>query len=221
MSSFDYIPRKDAKFDVWQNSFVKGIEANATLWGIPTDSIDALKVLQSEWTRTYLIAWNRNGSNGGEKLEKNEARKKYEKALRQFATCWTAGNDKISNADREGLGLTVKSETRTPVAVPVSCPRGIIDFSIPQWHKIRFRDATSGHRAKPKGVYGCEIWTKVGGEEPKGSDYAFLEICTKNSTMITYTPEEVGIKMYYRFRWINRRGKPGPWSAVVSGVVAG
>jgi hypothetical protein len=212
MSSSDYIPRKILKFNTWQQNFVSVVEPNATAWGIPADEVIFLKASQEPWTKAYNAAKIKQTSSTADKLNRNTERKSYEKILRQFNRQWLSGNSKVTDGQRLLLGTTVNLNTRTPVAVPDSTPYGRVDFSTGSQHSIHITDSESGRKAKPKGVHECQIWTKFGGDAPHDDeDFVFLETCTKSPCLIAYTLGDMGKMVYYRMRWVNRRGKVGPW----------
>jgi hypothetical protein len=216
------MPHNDVVFNVWQGNFVTNVDANATPWGVPATKVTELKGNQTAWTTVYGKVSNWSNTTPTDRLAKKSEKKTYTKYMRGFVKEFLINNSKLTDSDRELLGLTVKSETRTPVAVPVSYPTGKVDVSVNHQHSIHFKDSKTGAKAKPEGVYGAEIWTKVGGEAPKAdADYTYLDVCTKTPYLAIYEVADVAKNIYYRMRWINTRGKHGPWSTVISGIVTG
>ncbi|HEY4786900.1 MAG TPA: hypothetical protein VIH57_12670, partial [Bacteroidales bacterium] len=154
--------------------------------------------------------------------EKDDARKIYEKELRKFIAQWLGSNSEVTDTDRERMNIRVKLGTRAPVPVPLSSPNGWVDFSVREQHIIHIIDDVTMGKAKPHGVHGCEIWMKPGGEPPKAdSDFSYQGISTKSLHTVIFSGYDVGKTIYYRLRWINKRGKPGPWSNTFSAVVGG
>jgi hypothetical protein len=62
MSSFDFVPRTDADFNIWQTSVNSISPTNATAWGIPAAEITALMGLQNPWNNTFVKAANKHHS---------------------------------------------------------------------------------------------------------------------------------------------------------------
>jgi hypothetical protein len=222
MSREDYIPDNDMEFHVWQGHLITSIDTNVTTWGILVDDVTSLKGKQKDWISAFDKGSSMGSRGTADTLAKDNARAAYEKELRKFVLQWLAYNSKVSDVERERMGLTVRSDTRTPAPVPTSTPVGKIDFSTALQHSIRFSDKDSGKKAKPDGVYGCELWTKVGGDAPKTeTECVFSAIITKNPHTITFDVDDKGKMVYYRMRWINTRGKSGPWGDTFSATVPG
>jgi hypothetical protein len=222
MSENDYVPSSDSAFDLWQKDLMSALDDFATTWGIPEASVKELNLLKTNWEMAFTKTSNKNNRTLSQVQAKTDARKPYEKKLRKFVAQWLAYNDKVSDSDRENMGLTIKSETHTPVSDPTTFPSGKIDFSVSQQHTIHYVDSETGGKAKPKGVHGCELWMKTGPDAPKDdSEYKYVAIKTKTPHVVTYNISEIGKTIFYRMRWTNKRGKPGPWSPPISASIAG
>jgi hypothetical protein len=221
MSSFDFVPRTDADFNIWQTSVISISQTNATAWGIPATEITALTGLQTPWNNTFAKAANKQNRTPADVKAKKDAHDALEKALRKFVAQWLANNTKVPDSERQRMGLTVKSKTRTASAIPTSCPMGSIDFSTRMQHTISFVDENTPHsKAKPEGVHGCEVWVKVGGEAPKDpSEFAYLATDTATPFVTSFNGEHVGKTAWYMLRWVNTRGERGPWSNTISAMV--
>jgi len=222
MSYIDFIPNSDPEFDEWQGNLITLVEPNVETWGIAAADLTSLKTRQTTWVTAHTKASNKQNRSAADVRAKNDARKLYEKDLRKFVSQWLAYNNKVTDTDRERMGLTVKSETRTPVPVPLSAPVPTINFSTLRKHFIYFVDGATNSKAKPQGVQGCEVWIKTGGELPKDdSEFTFLGLDTRSPFVVSFPISDVGKPVYYHLRWINKRGQPGPWSITVNAVVGG
>jgi hypothetical protein len=219
----DYIPNSDAEFNIWQANLVEKVLANATAWGIPAEDIAIITAKQTVWTSCFSKASNKQNRTSADVQAKDDAREPYEKDLRKFVAQWLAHNTKVSNSDRERMGVTVKSTTHTPKPTPTTCPVGTIDFSVRMQHGIHYADeATPRSKAKPDGIHGCEVWMKLDGEAPKdSSELTFLATNTSSPYVATFDGSQVGKTAWYRLRWVNTRGEHGPWSSIISAIVVG
>lgn len=213
----DFIPESDAEFNLWQDNLISNVEPNAEAWGIPAADITALKSKQTPWTATFAKAASKTNRTSADVRAKNDARKEYESALRGFIAEWLAKNSKVTDSDRERLGITVRSTSRTPVSRPATSPVGTVDFSVRLQHSIHFSDSTLPGKAKPDGVHGAEIWAKVG----DAADFSYLATDTRTPYIATYDDGDAGKTVSYRLRWVNTRGEQGPWSSVISAIIAG
>ena len=219
----DYIPTSDSDFNVWQSNTLNEISPNLTAWGIATSSFQQLQALQTKWSNAYLKASNKQNRTSADVQDKNDARYDYEKGYRSFVGEWLTYNSNVTDADRERMGLTVRSDSRTPVPVPSTRPVGILDFSIRLQHTVAYADEANGRsKAKPAGVHGCEIWVKVGGDAPKSaSELSYKGICTASPFTVNYSGDDAGKIACYWIRWVNTRGEYGPWSAPFSAMIVG
>jgi len=219
----DYIPQNDAGFNLWQSNLVSITETNLTDWGISSDDLTALKSFQTTWVTAFAQASNKQNRTSADVKAKDDARDAYEKQLRSFVAQWLASNTSVPDSERERMGLTVKTGTRTAAPVPSTCPVGRIDFSVRLQHAVHFSDeATPTSRAKPGGVHGCQIWIKIDGDEPvDASELSFVATKTRTPYTKKFDGQYAGKKVYYWLRWVNTRGETGPWSSTVSAMVAG
>lgn len=219
----DYIPQNDAMFAIWQTNLIGVIEPNVVMWGILPADFTALTDKQSVWSYAYEKASSKQNRTMADVQAKDDARVLYEKAIRVFVAQWLASNTRVTDSDRESLGLTVRTGTHTPVPPPSTLPIGNIDFSVNLQHSIHYFDQTTPqHRAKPAGVHGCEIWMKIDGQAPvKTSELFYLATDTRSPHVLTFDGDQAGKMVYYRLRWVNRRGEPGPWSNIISSMVVG
>ena len=75
---------------------------------------------------------------------------------------------------------------------------------------------------RPANVADYELWCKVGDAPPADATGCVL---IKRSTKARYTHQfssaDFGKTAYWMFRWVSRKGDPGPFSAVVSAKIMG
>jgi len=97
------------------------------------------------------------------------------------------------------------------------------DFSVRLQHTINYGDeATPRSKAKPAGVHGCEIWSKIDGSAPlDSSELVFLGTNTSSPFSTTFEGKNAAKNVYYWLRWVNTHGEPGPWSRNITAMVAG
>jgi len=219
----DYIPSTDPEFDLWQKSLIDKIRELMPTSGIDPSKVMGLESKQSIWNTTFSKASNKQNRTAAEVQAKNDALDDYKKEIRSFVAEFLANNSRISDSDRILMGLTVKSGTRTPAPAPTTSPLGTVDFSVRLQHTLHLSDqATPQSKAKPAGMHGCEVWSKLGGEAPKdASELSYQGVSTSNSFTITYEGKQANIMAYYWLRWVNTRGEYGPWSATVSSIIVG
>jgi hypothetical protein len=222
MKNQDYIPRPQTQFHVWQAVLIAVIEAHATAWGIPVERIARAKVFQAAWETAYAKASKRQDRSTTDVHAKDDAYEAYVKDIRNLVSEYLRFNSKVTDTDRTSMGLTISKGQRTPSPIPGTYPLADIDISTPLQHTIYIADNDVNAKGKPAGAHGCEIWVKIGADEPKTlSEYIFLAIDTKGRYIVKFDITDVGKRIWYRFRWVNNLGQPGPWSNTYTKVVGG
>ena len=74
---------------------------------------------------------------------------------------------------------------------------------------------------KPVGVISMELHGYASAVAPAGpAVIPFLSIKTRTPFAVSWDESDAGKVAYYAARWLNRRGQPGPWSAIASMTVA-
>jgi hypothetical protein len=68
-------------------------------------------------------------------------------------------------------------------------------------------------------VGGFEIWRCIGKEPQGDGDWSMVAVPSHSPHTLNYDMSQSGMRVYYRVRWINTRGVPGPWSEVVSAII--
>jgi hypothetical protein len=218
----DYISSNDAVFDNWQKNLLRQLEEKSILskWDIPQQAYDALLPLQAGWDVHYAAAKNPNDRTRAQVTAKNEAGKTYKSALRIFIKAYLTYNPKISDDEREVLGLPVHKKGRTPAPVPKGYPFFRIDSSVIRRLTVYFFDDANERRMKPEGVHGAEIrwdFSDVPVVEPEKLIRSGFD--TASPYTIEFSGEDRGRMVYIALRWENTRGEKGPWSEIINAIV--
>ena len=188
---------------------------------IPTQSITAFDAPRRHWNDAYGVYIDPSKRTRRVVQEKNDARKGYEPALRTFIQGQLMHNPKVTDADRRNMGLPVYDRTPTPAAPPSTRPELEIDFSQIARHILRVRDSESKSAGKPAHVIGFEIWRRTGGSnEPAYEEMQLVEQATRSPHTLEYASAERSEIVWYALRWVNTRGEKGPWSEIVSAIIA-
>jgi hypothetical protein len=217
----DYIPRPLGLFEAWEENMMTVAGANLTQFGIRPEEFAPLTALQTKWRTTYAATEGKKNRTSADILARDIAREDYETAIRVFKKRFLTENPKVSDVDLDRMGFTVPKKTNVLTPPPTTMPFIWIDFSVHLRHIIHFRDSQAGSLAKPYGVHGCEIWSKVGGTAPvNASELTFLALDTRSPYTLDFLGENAGQTVYYWCRWVNTRGEHGPWSEPVSAIIA-
>jgi len=218
--STDYIPDSDADFDAWLQNFVTYVTANAASLGVSANEVTALQDVKDGWDAKYPASKTANAAAQSARQAKDDSRQRGEDRIRPMVGKMQA-NVQITDAQRLAMDITVRSTTRTPVGPPTTKPIATVDTSQRLRHTISFVDElTPTSRAKPDGVQGCEIWTKIGNPAPAGpDDVKYLALDTRSPYLTEFDAADAGKTAYYLLRWLSTRSEAGPWSQTVSGTI--
>ena len=221
MSSKDYIPRKDAGFNALQKAVYSLSLLHAAAWLIPEQSFSAFEAERSRWNTAYATYLDPAKRTHAVVQEKNDARKDYEAAVRPFIQGQLMHNPRVTDADRLNMCLPVYDRTPTPAAPPASYPELDIDFSQIARHTLRVRDSELKGSGRPKHVVGFEIWRRIGGQtEPGIRDMQLVGQAPRSPHTLEYDFSERSLLAWYALRWVNTRGEKGPWSGIISAIIA-
>jgi hypothetical protein len=210
----DYVPTQVKDYFDWQEKATSVAAQKIATWQtgiteLPAEVVSAKTVYKAK----YAIANNPETRTKGAIAERQLAQKEYTKELRLFFKQYILYNKFVPVADREAMGLKVYDVSRTPAPKPSTMPVGKVDFSIRRRHKIKVKDSVHEGRGLPDGVHGFETWRKIGGLPPANSnEFEYAGFSSNSSFTINYELEQVGLTVYYIFRWVNSRNEPGPWS---------
>ncbi len=226
MKKKDYIPAKDAEFDIWQENLVAIATANKVPWEILAAALTALGLFKAKWDTTWAAAKMKETRTSTQVKAKNIARKEYKTELRQFVQQWIQNNPLVTDADKISMGIKPKDGSKTPVPVPASVPQ--FDLLSGNGNSVRsfFRQAPDesgvSSRGKPAGVAYCEVAFVVGNTVPANeADFTERRNPTRSPFVIKSDFTQAGRRMYAMARWVNTKGQTGQWSPIQSTVIPG
>ena len=218
----DYVPRSDPTFDTWQINFVTYFVANAAALGFdPIGDVAAINNAQTAWTGSYAAHTVAQAAAIAAKGLKDTDRDAFIAILRGF-TGQIQSNPATTDVQRAALGITIADTTPTPVGPPTTRPVIEADTSQRLQITVAFRDEFAVDKAKPEGVSGCEIWTKIGDPAPLDLDETMYQATdTRTPHLLTFDGADGGKTVHIIGRWVSTKGEPGPISETVSATIPG
>jgi hypothetical protein len=197
-------------------------QANAARLGLTAVTISAVSTALVTADADYAAHIKAQAEAQGKRQKKDDAMDALEAADRVLVNQTQVASG-TTDEDRKAMQLTTSSASRTSVGPPTSRPVLTIDTSQRLRHTVSFTDeATPGRRAKPAGVFGCELWHKIGGTAPLDQKECLpLGTDTASPYLAEYDGTEAGKTIYYMGRWVSTRGEYGPWSTVTTATVTG
>jgi hypothetical protein len=218
----DYIPTRESVFHPWAKNLVSVSSGNYSRWQIPNTDVSNLSTSFTTYDAKYQTALNPATRTKPAVQAKNDAKKTFTGVLRKFTRRYLLYNPLVTNDDRDLLRLPIPDLTPTPVPPPKTWPNGTVDTSVHQRHTVHVTDSVEvhPHGGLPSDAHGFETWCKVGGTMPASDEeFTYVNFSTTSSLTVNYPLDKVGQTVWYRFRWVNERNQPGPWSETVSAVI--
>jgi hypothetical protein len=218
----DFISSNDAVFDNWQKNLLQQLSEKSVLsnWDIPQQAYEDLLPLQADWDSHYAVAKNPKDRTQAQVTAKNKARKTFENALRIFIKAYLTYNPKVSDDERDVLGLPVHKKGRTSAPIPKGYPFFRIDSSVLRRLTVYFFDDANEKRQKPEGVHGAEIrWDFSDAPVVEPEKLTRSGFDTASPYTIEFSGEDRGRTVYITMRWENTRGGKGPWGEILNTIV--
>jgi hypothetical protein len=219
----DYLPASDQSLLIWVVNLLNQLAAaGLARWGFPEDVYQALVLLRDDYAQKLETANEPATRTKAAVQAKNDSRKALKAAIRQAVKEYLTNNHTVTNQDRDNLGLPVYDKKPTQAPLPTDMPVGEVNTSKHQQHTLHVKAGSLTGKTRPPKVRGFEVWHKLGGDPPASdAEWVYMNFSSRSSLLINYPQTEVGKTVYYRFRWMNTRNQPGPWSeSYVSAVIA-
>jgi hypothetical protein len=151
-----------------------------------------------------------------------EAEKKLKPVYRQLYTGSLKNNPLVTNVDLESMGLPLRPDGHhpEPSPVPLDFPGVKFNTSMIRRMIVSFFVLGSLHKAKPKGVHGCEmLWGVFDIPVTKLEELTHSAFDTRSPYTFEFTDEQRGKHFCIALRWENTRGEKGPWSEIHTVII--
>ncbi|MFN8139084.1 MAG: hypothetical protein U0R49_04730 [Fimbriimonadales bacterium] len=220
----DPIPPGDAEFDTFQNNVFTYINANLVALGLTALDADVvlLGTQHTSWGTDYPAHVAAQGTAQSARATKDATRLLLQNTIRRLFNRLQVSSA-VSDAERAALGMTIRDTTRTPVEAPTTRPVLQGDTSDRLRVIISFADeGTPTSRAKPTGVAGCELWSKIGGAPPTDlGECDFLALDTRTPYVAEFDGSQANQTVHIIGVWVSSRGDRGPLSETLSVTIPG
>jgi hypothetical protein len=223
MSTRNFLPRNDNAFLNWVVNFLAILASILPRIEFPAEVHAALTALLNTFRTKLGIAEAPATRTKAAIQEKNDAREALEKGIRQSANEYLTFNHRVTDGDRNNLGLPIRKKTRTPAPVATTYPAGRADTSMLRRITIHFADQSDGEetaKAKPAGQHGAEIrWAISDTPIVDVEDLTHSSFDTRTPFTLEFKGHERGKTIYFCLCWENTRGEKGPWIPIESAII--
>jgi hypothetical protein len=214
------IPRKDADFDVWQETITSEANRNIFAWYLDYEWMDnELAPPKRKWESTWANYKDAPRRSRLMSSEKQKARQKYEAALRILVQNLTH-NINVNDEERVAMGIALPAKNSKSALIGDRYPDCTVKTSLPRCVTVYFHEHGSRLRVKPVGMYGAEMRWIVMNTLPRNiSELIYADFATSSPFRLEFGEEERGKIVRFCLRWISNSGEKGQWSEVVSAVI--
>ena len=215
-----YVPRNDRKFLIWTKNVVGYAMSNAARWKVVApDSILTGMIGDFE---AKLDRMDDPNHGKVDTLEKDDARKVLEKAIRVYVQGYIAKNPLVTNADKESMELPIYDKIPTIIGSPQGQATADVEYIGGQALQLHIKHV-SGTPFDEKANYGYKIYYGVfveGGVKPgSGEDLPKNKFTRRKKETVEFAPTDVGKIAYFAIRYENSKGKAGVWGPMFSAVI--
>lgn len=218
--SQDVIPNSDSDLDDFQSHYVARIVADPDTYGHTLQDVARLQAAQATWAPVYAKHKRAQIEAAEASQEKSLGRSSLVAEMRASIRKVNA-LPTVNNALRAALNLPTHAEGRSPVPAPTTRPLGRITDKGGLRQELHWVDETTPHaRKKPDGVYGCQLWLKIGDAAPVDETGCVLaSIDTATPYLYEFEPGDAGKTAHWLLRWVSTRGDVGPFGALVTSKI--
>jgi len=219
----DFLPQADPDFNTFTANFVGYVNSHLAEFGLVAADLAPLVAALSAWTTAIAALGPAVAAAAAATQAKVSAHDALEALVRALVAVIQAKGAAVTDTSKTAAGVPVVDTIRTPIPPPVTAPIGRVEVTGVRKHTIHFVDETTPtSKAKPAGVRGAEIWLKIGMTPPASQDEMdYITTDTRTPYTYDFEPADAGKTAYYWLRWVNSKGDPGPWSAMVSATITG
>jgi len=219
----DYIPHPDAAFNTWFAGYQQYVAANFAALGLtPGEALD-VQTVKINWSLGYSNHLATQAAAQAATEVKEEKREDAEVVIRK-TTNKIQARPETTDAQREFLGITVPDRIPTPLD-----PEKIL-LHAPPLHKVIAQrglveihagpdPANENSNALPDICRAIEIVRAQGGVPADASGWVHVAEIS-HSPYVDVLGNSAPVTVSYRFRYVDRMGRPGGWSDPVTVAVS-
>jgi hypothetical protein len=219
----DFIPRPDDAFDDWFQKYQFYVAANFAALGLtPAEALE-VQTLKINWSLGYSAHLVAHDAARAAAETKDEKRETAEEGIRKI-TKKIQARPETTDAQREGLGVTVPDRIPTPLD-----PEKILLHAPPLHQVAPHRGQVVLHfgpdpgnensNALPDICRAVRIFRAAGGVPVDVSGWIFVAEIS-HSPYVDVLANSAPITVSYRFQYVDRLGRPGPFSDPVTVAVS-
>ena len=209
-----------ARFD-YQRNAVETCTANAGPWKISADRLTKIAPLRADYETKFAVTNNPSTQSPSATAARDAAWALYEVALIDMYDHDILNNENIPADGKDALhihytstggGSSSPAPTTTPMVTLTAEEISVL-------HVVYADSANPSSHSKPANVAFCELVYNLDTPTTSPDDCKYRANITRSHEAIIFTPAQRGKTVNAFSRWVNRNGKTGPWSGMVTAIV--
>jgi hypothetical protein len=216
LMSGHWIPAKQEEFvdfcHVWLEELEDEAKVTAFGWDKPT-----VMTLRAA-INGFLAGWDafKKVNSTYNRTKKDELKDQAKHDMEDFADRFVRFNNKMSEADKNRLGVYTRDSKPSPVPAPgtIPVPRKI-DTSFPRQVTFFVKDSAAENNAKPEGIRGVEMcWGFMDHPPAEKEELLHSAFSSSNRIRLTFKESDRGKRLYFIFRWESTSDKKGEFGEI-------
>ncbi len=217
-----YIPQRDTDLDSWLANFSTLLTASPSTYGLFSGDAVAVAAVVSNWATAYAAAIAPATRTPVTVSAKDDAKLAALATVRPYAQNISL-NPGVLSSDKIAIGVNPRTSTPAQITNPTTYANISITAALSLMHIVYYRDqlASPTVKAKPYGVIGVQIYAKTSATPIVDPAALPWKLTTpKAPVQVDWDSADAGKVAYYTARYITRKGLLGPFSPIVSFIVA-
>jgi hypothetical protein len=215
------MPRKGRLFLKWTTELLDALFPIRARIGFPLEDYELLVNLRNVFAAALDKAENRKKRNADDVFAKDLARMELETTLRTKLNTYVYYSEKVTDADRLAMGITIRKKPGTHKPVADTIAALIFDLNTPGLIKVTgfYVDKNGVTHNSKKGQHGLYLVAVVGEKPTDPEAMGNGEIATNRKHTYKYTAAQRGMAFHVACCWISATGEKGPWSQIYTLII--
>lgn len=218
-----YIPPRNADLIAWTANFATLIAAAPATYGLATGDATTITATDNALAAAYDLITSPSTKTAATVSAYNTEKVIALATLRPYAQTISL-NAGVSSSAKTAVGVNPRTSTPTPITAPTTAPVVTAQSTSTAGTILRYRDATASPsvKSKPYGVIGVQVYAETSTTAiTDPTTLPYIGTWTKSPNTLVLGSGNAGKTAYIAMRWITRKGLHGPWSSIITYVVAG
>ena len=218
-----YIPSRNANFVAWLANFSTLITASPGTYGLVAGDATAIAAQNTAIAAGYALITSPSTKTAATVAAFNTEKVNALALVRPYAVTISL-NAGVSSANKTALGVNPRTSVPTPITTPTTAPTLTAQSTSTAGTILRYRDSTSSPsvKSKPYGVTSLQLYAMTSATAiTDPATLPYIGPVTKSPYTLSLGSGAAGKIAYIAGRWVTRKGLVGPWSSIISYVVAG